>query len=265
MGNKKGVKRGKYKIISNNKGWFKNEGKFLEKKCLICGTIFKSYKSNYCSHKCYTDSNRGKKRPEHANKMRELIKTDKFKKFKSTNVAWNKEQRKEMSDRLKKRWKNKDDYLNSDKCRQNLSDIAMINCKKGIMNIGYSRAKNGWYNINGKKIFFRSMWEANYALYLDFLIKQKEIVKWEFEVDTFWFLKIKRGVRSYKPDFKVYTSKKDFEYHEVKGWMDSKSKTKIKRMKIYYPEIKIVLIDASVYKDIKNKLGRLICFFEENL
>ena len=132
---------------------------------------------------------------------------------------------------------------------------------KGKLRNGYSRGRQGKYNINGKDIFFRSLWEANYALYLDFLIKQDEIIKWEFEPETFWFEKIKRGVRSYKPDFKVYNKDKTIEYHEVKGWMDSKSKTKLNRMRIYYPEIKIVLIDQKRYKSIKKSMGKILKFF----
>ncbi len=119
----------------------------------------------------------------------------------------------------------------------------------------------GKYDINGKSIFFRSSWEANYALYLDFLIKQLQIRSWQFEVDTFWFEKIRRGVRSYKPDFKVMTMAGKIEYHEIKGWMDAKSKTKIKRMAKYYPNIKLIVVDQYSYKDIKNKVGKLLKFY----
>jgi len=225
----------------------------------------------------------GKKRPEHSKFMKKNCKwknrivSDKEKERMSERTKkWIKEKghprgmlgkkqtekvKKISAENLKNAWKDKNNYINSKEHRQILSDRASKLQQSGIFKNRYSNSKKGTYNINGKKIFFRSMWEANYALYLDFLIKQKEIVKWEFEVDTFWFLKIKRGVRSYKPDFKVYTSKNKFEYHEVKGWMDNKSKTKLRRMKIYYPEVKMILIDAPVYKDIKNKLGRLLGFF----
>lgn len=111
----------------------------------------------------------------------------------------------------------------------------------------------GWFEKDGKLIFMRSSWELNYAHYLNFLIKCNEIVSWEYEVDTFWFEKIKRGVRSYKPDFKVLLPNGSIEYHEVKGRMDDKSGTKLKRMAKYHPEIKIVLIDAKRYAAIKNK------------
>mgnify|MGYP001565127497 CR=1 FL=1 len=107
-------------------------------------------------------------------------------------------------------------------------------------------------------IHFRSKWERNYARFLNYLIKNKHIVKWEYEIDVFWFEKIKRGVVSYKPDFKVHNLDGSIEYHEVKGWMDSRSKTKIKRMAKYHPKVILQVIDTNVYKDIKNKLSRLI-------
>lgn len=125
----------------------------------------------------------------------------------------------------------------------------------------FKNMQSGDYDINGKVIYFRSLWEPNYALYLDFLIKQKQILKWEYEPDTFWFDQIKRGVRSYKPDFKVTNIDGSIEYHEVKGYMDAKSKTKLKRMRIYYPDVKMVLIDKAVYNEIKVKLGKVLKFY----
>src|SRR3990167_4727338 len=171
-----------------------------------------------------------------------------------------------MAEKSKEMWKNPKCKLNSKEYRQLLSDRASRSPQAfgGILlrGGGYSRGRIGKYDIGNKKnMFFRSSWEANYALYLDFLIKNKEIKSWEFEKDTFWFEKIKRGVRSYKPDFKVITNKDLIEYHEVKGWMDAKSKTKLKRMTKYYPKIKMVLIDEDCYKDIKKKLGKALGFY----
>ena len=121
--------------------------------------------------------------------------------------------------------------------------------------------KRGYYNINGEEIFFRSKMEANYALYLDFLIEQKQIRKWEYELDIFIFEKIKFGTRSYRPDFKVYNLDNTFEYHEVKGWMTAKSKTQIKRMTKYHPEIKLIIIDHPTYRDIREKIGKMLKFY----
>lgn len=126
---------------------------------------------------------------------------------------------------------------------------------------GYSNIQRGYYDINGTTIFFRSKWEANYALYLDFLIDHKEIYKWEFEPETFMFENIKLGTRSYTPDFKVFLDESNFEYHEVKGYMDSKSKTKLKRFAKYYPQHKLILIDGKQYNLIKKQVGKLCGFF----
>lgn len=119
---------------------------------------------------------------------------------------------------------------------------------------------SGNYECARGSIYFRSMWEANYALYLDWLVKQKQIKDWEYESDTFFFEKIKLGTRSYRPDFKVFNKDGSVEYHEVKGYMDSKSKTKLKRMKKYHPLVKIVLIERAFYMDMLNKLKGIINF-----
>lgn len=166
-----------------------------------------------------------------------------------------------MSECSKRMWKDENSKVNTDEHRQFLSDKMMMLQAKGISKNQYSRSKQGDYDIKGKIIFFRSLWEANYALYLDFLINQDQISKWEFEVDTFWFEKIKRGVRSYKPDFKVYDMHGKIIYHEVKCWMDSKSKTKLKRMKLYHPDVKIKLIEKKQYNEIKTKLSGIINFY----
>lgn len=158
-------------------------------------------------------------------------------------------------------WSNPNSKVNSDEHRQMLSDRATRQHANGFLNQNYSRTKMGKYNINEKLIFFRSSWEANYALYLDFLVKQGQIKGWQFEVDTFWFEKTRRGVRSYKPDFKVTNTNDSVEYHEVKGWMDAKSKTKIKRMAKYYPKVKLVVIEQDSYRDIKKKLGSMLGFY----
>lgn len=112
--------------------------------------------------------------------------------------------------------------------------------------------KAGWREIGGKKHYFRSRWEANYARYLQWKKERNEIKDWEFEPDTFWFNNIKRGVRSYLPDFKVFKNDGTFYYDEVKGWFDDRSKTKMKRMKKYYPKVVINLIQAPWFKASKN-------------
>lgn len=118
--------------------------------------------------------------------------------------------------------------------------------------------KAGWREIGGYQKYYRSRWEANYARYLEYLKCSGLIIDWLHEPDTFWFECIKRGVRSYLPDFKVTENDGSIIYHEVKGWMDAKSATKLKRMKKYHNKIKIILIQEKEYREIAVKLGATI-------
>lgn len=111
-------------------------------------------------------------------------------------------------------------------------------------------------------LYVRSAWEANYARFLNWLISIGQIKNWEYEVDTFEFYAIKRGSRFYTPDFKITNNDDTIEYHEVKGWMDQKSQTKLTRMKKYYPKIKLVLIDKDAYRAIEKDVKRFIIFWE---
>lgn len=112
-------------------------------------------------------------------------------------------------------------------------------------------------------IYVRSTWEANYARYLNWLCERGEISKWEYEAEEFEFEKIKRGTRYYLPDFKVTNKDGTLEYHEVKGYMTAQARTALNRMARYFPEVRIILIDGPIYKDIRNKIGRLIPHWED--
>jgi len=112
--------------------------------------------------------------------------------------------------------------------------------------------KQGWRKIGGKRKYYRSRWEANYARWLQWRKEQGEILKWEHEPETFWFEKIKRGCRSYLPDFKVTLLDGSHEWNEVKGWMDQRSITKIKRFRMCYPKETLEIIDAKWFKRNKN-------------
>lgn len=125
---------------------------------------------------------------------------------------------------------------------------------------GFPSIQRGTYICSKGDHYFRSKWEANYALYLDFLVKQFEIEKWEYETDTFFFEEVKSGTRTYTPDFKIFKYDGSIEYHEVKGYMDAKSKTKLKRMTKYYPETKLILIQQDFYRDMLKKMKGIIKF-----
>ena len=123
--------------------------------------------------------------------------------------------------------------------------------------------KGGWREIGGVRKYYRSKWEANYAYYLEWLKTKGEIQQWEHEPTTFWFEKIKRGCRSYLPDFRVIEKDGTEVYHEVKGWMDSRSKTKIKRMAIYHPKVKLIVIDSKQYQVLRKQLKNLVPGWEK--
>lgn len=161
------------------------------------------------------------------------------------------ENKRKTSVGTKAMWADPTSIFNSVEFKQRQSDEMIRRHKEGILgnNNTYSRCKRG-KREDLNNVFFRSSWEANYARYLNWLISLKEIQKWEYEVDRFEFHKIKRGTRTYSPDFKVYLNDGSIEYHEVKGWLDLKSKTRLKRMKKYYPEVKIVYVGEKEYKEI---------------
>lgn len=118
--------------------------------------------------------------------------------------------------------------------------------------------KAGWRTIGGIKKYYRSRWEANYARYLEWLRTRGEIASWEYESKTFWFSKIKRGCVSYLPDFHVIDNEGGETYYEVKGWMDDRSKTKIERMAIYFPEVTLVVIEVKDYRDLERNVSGFI-------
>jgi hypothetical protein len=132
--------------------------------------------------------------------------------------------------------------------------------KNGTMSLPRQKTtwKSGWREIGGNKKFYRSRWEANYARYLQWLKETSRIKDWKHECKTFWFDGVKRGTVSYLPDFWVQEIDESESYHEVKGWMDDKSKTKIKRMAKYHPDVKLIVITGKEYKVLESSLSSII-------
>ena len=118
--------------------------------------------------------------------------------------------------------------------------------KLGLKDTAY---KQFWAVVGDKEpMYFRSSWEFYYSLFLEKLKQQKKILDWEHEPQCFFYEQIKRGTRSYLPDFRVTYLDGTQEYVETKGYMDSASKTKIKRMRIYYPEIKLRVVEKEWFR-----------------
>jgi hypothetical protein len=133
----------------------------------------------------------------------------------------------------------------------------------GLWSVKHTEHAYGKRSRSGKRddlkgLYVRSSWEANYARYLNWLVSIHEIRGWEYEADEFEFVTIKRGTRFYLPDFKIFNNDGSIEYHEVKGYMDKASKTKLGRMARFYPSTKVVLIDKDAYKAIASQVKNFI-------
>lgn len=118
--------------------------------------------------------------------------------------------------------------------------------------------KSGWCEVGEKRFYARSSWEANYSRYLQWLKENGEIAEWEHEPETFWFEGVRRGCVSYLPDFKVTLPNSTVEFHEVKGWMDARSKTKIRRMAKYHPAVVLKVIDGKAYTQLKRNVSSIV-------
>lgn len=118
--------------------------------------------------------------------------------------------------------------------------------------------KQGWVTVGDQKHYFRSWWEVDFACYLEILKNHKQIKGWQYECETFWFHNIKRGTRSYLPDFKITENDGTTWFVEVKGYEDPKTKTKMKRMKKYYPDVKLQMVRKEQIMEIRKKFGSLL-------
>lgn len=163
-----------------------------------------------------------------------------------------------LSIKFKQNW----DSLSKEKREERVNNMLIHKLQKYGSLIPNTREKcswkAGWREIGGKRKYFRSKWEANYARCLEFFKQHNLIKDWQHEPKTFWFNEIKRGCRSYLPDFEVINNDGSIEYHEVKGWYDDRSKTKIKRMAKYYPDVKLKIIFEKEYNTLKRQLKGII-------
>lgn len=118
--------------------------------------------------------------------------------------------------------------------------------------------KSGWREINGVKYYFRSRWEANYAHYLESCRVSGVIKKWEHEPHLFVFEAVDTKYKTYLPDFRVTMTDNSVEYHEVKGWFDERSRTKIEYMGLYFPEVCLKVFSGDWFSKKTPKLEKLV-------
>ena len=106
----------------------------------------------------------------------------------------------------------------------------------------------------------RSSWEANFVRVLN-VYK----IDFKFEPTVFPF-PIKRGTRAYTPDFFLVRNN---EWIEIKGYLDDKSKIKLKRFKRYYPDefAKLTCVISKYSNEAKNFMAEIevskIVFYED--
>ncbi len=167
------------------------------------------------------------------------------------------ETKKVIGTKARAAWADKTSALNSEQNKQRLSDLMLKRHLKSEAPSGYSRCRGGKRADLGN-IYFRSAWEANYARYLNFLVSKGQIAGWAFEPKTFEFPDIKRGTRAYTPDFRIDLNTGAHEWHEVKGWMDAKSKTRLARFAKRFPQERLLVIDSKWFKSANTTVGRIL-------
>jgi hypothetical protein len=133
------------------------------------------------------------------------------------------------------------DYLkaNRDKMSENQLGVALAKSRAAIkrkldeLDGKPSTKKMSKRSVIGKRpdlnnTFFRSSWEANVARWLKY-----HKIDYMYEPKVFTYEKYKHGTVSYCPDFFLPQTG---QWYEVKGMLDGKSKTQIRRFKKHYPE-----------------------------
>jgi hypothetical protein len=123
--------------------------------------------------------------------------------------------------------------------------------------------KAGYREIAGRKIYFRSAWEANYARLLEVRRITGDILDWHYE-RTQYILDTRSGTTTYIPDFDVTELDGTLSHHEVKGWMDERSKRKLSLMKRHHPTVKVLVIGRDFFNFNDRQAWRLIHDWESN-
>lgn len=114
--------------------------------------------------------------------------------------------------------------------------------------------EHGWIQLGERVLFVRSRWDGNICAYLEYLKQTGKIKRWAYENKTFWFKGVKRGTNNYKPDLWIEENDGREVYIEVKAYWTDKDTVKMKRMKKYFPDVKIfVLADDKCFKRMAEK------------
>ena len=136
-----------------------------------------------------------------------------------------------------------------------IENDAVISRKKGN---AYQYTKTGYRKDIDMNV--RSSWKANFVRVL-------RIYKIDFQFEpTVFSFPIKRGTKGYTPDFLL---NRNNDWVEIKGYLDDKSKIKLKRFKRYYPDEfeNFTCVISKYSNDAKNFMKDLevpnIIFYED--
>jgi predicted nucleic acid-binding Zn ribbon protein len=195
----------------------KTTGRFLPNKhyskCRVCGKKIKSYRK-YCSVECRKKGY-----------------------FGEGNPRWIKDREHRVCPICNKSFRI--DRLNQKCCS--------FKCFKKLF-IG----RKPYHSKGGKRIdldgkYFRSIWEANYARYLNYLG-----MKWEYEPQTFKYPYVRVGPKSYLPDFYLPSVNT---FVEIKGWEKPRDVLRMQRFDNYFPGVEVRLINAKTYHNLERMFG----------
>jgi len=98
--------------------------------------------------------------------------------------------------------------------------------------------------VGGQECHFRSAFEYQWALYLQFLRDKKQIMWWAYEPKVFDFTQFgyTTGPYKYRPDFLICENDKTKVYQECKGYHDGATNRKFQRTAKHYPDVVMELV-----------------------
>ncbi len=124
--------------------------------------------------------------------------------------------------------------------------------------IDYSNVKPVKALVGGKLYFFRSKWERDFALLLQWFLGAGWIKSWRYEPKRFHFPVPKRNKsRAYVPDFEVTLNNGKVLYYEVKGRMHPLSGAHLENMERFYPKVLLIEIREKEMQKVWKFLQKL--------
>lgn len=133
--------------------------------------------------------------------------------------------------------------------------------KKLVISGGYRSHVQGWRTIGDKeKTYYRSLWDINTSRYFAWQKSKGWVKDWEYEPKKFKFDKnlYDAGPYQYVPDFRITDNDGNQYWVEVKGWLNPKSKAKLKRFAREFPEERLELWDKTVMDNLRKNFSHLV-------